>query len=63
MMATASCACLAELRRTQAHSSQTISKASRKYGRRAANSFTPNSLMLMADSQVVSGGLAQKGTP
>ena len=61
--ATASWACLPEERRTHDHSSQAISTASKKYGRRAANSLTPNSLMLMADNHVVNGGLAQKGTP
>ena len=37
--------------------------SSRNDGRRAANSFTPNKAIAIADSQVDSGGLPQNGTP
>ena len=61
--ATANCACLLQVRRTQSQSNHAIKTASKKYGSRAANSVAPNTSMLMADNQVVSGGLAQNGTP
>ena len=34
-----------------------------KYGSRSANSFSPNKIDELAESQVESGGLAQKGIP
>ena len=40
--------------------SMTLNK---KEGNRAANSFTPNTSKLPADSQVDKGGFAQNGTP